>query len=182
MEGLKFSSSFPSFSSSGERQTRGEAAYLARVSFEASLGSRFEASHDPISFPINEASLASHDLTSFPVTEVSIAGSFDTSLDSNEDGASFDSYDSISFPVTEESLPASFGASLQASSSPSLPLVVVGASLGGSEGDNSTFTTQGRLTEEGYVVAAVFLGLIGILGIFNNLAVLTVMAKNKQVR
>ncbi|XP_064109887.1 parapinopsin-like isoform X2 [Macrobrachium nipponense] len=47
---------------------------------------------------------------------------------------------------------------------------------------SATLPVANRLSEEGYYLSAFFLFLIGLFGIFNNLVVLIVMAKNKQLR
>ncbi|XP_042209562.1 parapinopsin-like [Homarus americanus] len=48
-------------------------------------------------------------------------------------------------------------------------------------GAQSNFTSN-KLSEEGYYISAFFLLFIGMFGMFNNLVVIIVMAKNKQLR
>ncbi|XP_047493815.1 melanopsin-like [Penaeus chinensis] len=57
-----------------------------------------------------------------------------------------------------------------------------GAGGVGLAGNYSSYPATMRLSEEGYYLSAFFLFLIGSLGMFNNLVVLIVMAKNKQLR
>ncbi|XP_071549153.1 visual pigment-like receptor peropsin [Panulirus ornatus] len=49
-------------------------------------------------------------------------------------------------------------------------------------GNFSELSASNKLSEEGYYLSAFFLLFIGIFGMFNNLVVLIVMAKNKQLR
>ncbi|XP_042869304.1 vertebrate ancient opsin-like isoform X2 [Penaeus japonicus] len=57
-----------------------------------------------------------------------------------------------------------------------------GAGWGANSGNHSNYPVSMRLSEEGYYLSAFFLFIIGSLGMFNNLVVLIVMAKNKQLR